>query len=115
MVLTFFLGNGFDINLGRATRYSNFYDYYKQQPSAYPVVQKLKDDIEEYRDKAWKDLELGLGQFTAKVKTVEEFLIAFADITIELTKYLRSEEQTFSLTDPELYRKLILDFQEHEG
>ena len=27
--ITFFIGNGFDINVGLPTRYSQFYEYYK--------------------------------------------------------------------------------------
>lgn len=29
--ITFFIGNGFDINVGLPTRYSQFYEYYKAQ------------------------------------------------------------------------------------
>ena len=32
MNVTFFIGNGFDINIGLKTKYSDFYPYFKKMP-----------------------------------------------------------------------------------
>ena len=58
MNITFFIGNGFDINLGLRTRYKDFYPKYMDE---YPE-DILTKEIEK-NDKDWSDLELALGQF----------------------------------------------------
>ena len=64
MDITYLIGNGFDINIGLATRYCDFYEYYKQQPSSNKTIAKLKNDIRcNYEN--WADLEVKLGEYTA--------------------------------------------------
>lgn len=82
MNITFIIGNGFDLNLGLPTDYRHFCDYYGSLKSNSAIVDSLKNDID------WKDLELGLGQFTAKVNTVEEFQEAYLDILSALNNYI---------------------------
>ena len=38
MYITFLIGNGFDINLGLKTSYSDFYDCYKNRASKDSVI-----------------------------------------------------------------------------
>ena len=65
MNILFFIGNGFDINLGMKTRYSDFYKYYKDIESKSNVIQKLKEEIAE-RIVNWSDLELGFWEIYYK-------------------------------------------------
>lgn len=58
MNITFFIGNGFDLNLGFHTRYSDFYSYYTKK---YPNDLLAKDIDANKAD--WSDLEIGLGEF----------------------------------------------------
>ena len=91
----FIIGNGFDLNLGIKTSYSNFYEYYKEMNSKSDLIKKLKEDISNNEIKEWKDLELALGQYTKKLKTREEFKEISTDIIISLSDYLKKQEESF--------------------
>ena len=53
MNITFFIGNGFDINIGLATRYSNFYPYFLQNANDNNMIKFWLDGNE----KLWSGLE----------------------------------------------------------
>lgn len=65
--ITFFIGNGFDINVGLDTRYKDFYQYYIAANPEDKLAQAINADYE-----YWSDLEEGLGKYTAKVTPEEE-------------------------------------------
>lgn len=94
MEVVFIIGNGFDINLGMKTRYSDFLTYYQSVKSSSEAVNNLKKEISKdfYN---WSDLELALGRYTEKNQTFAEFEEAFEDIGEELAKYLQKEEDDF--------------------
>jgi hypothetical protein len=57
-------------------------------------VKFLKESIsKDYQ--TWADLELGLGEFTAKINSPEEFTEIFEDISDQLATYLENEEASF--------------------
>lgn len=94
MEVVFIIGNGFDINLGMKTRYSDFFTYYQSVESSSEAVNKLKKEIsKDFHN--WSDLELALGRYTEKTQTFAEFEEAFEDIGEELAKYLQKEEDDF--------------------
>jgi hypothetical protein len=82
MIITYLIGNGFDINLGLKTKTQEFLDYYVNEcKSDKKAVKLLKDDI--YNDKGlkqWLNLELRLGSFTEKLDDPREMLIAYDDM-----------------------------------
>ena len=45
MNITFLIGNGFDLNLGLATAYSDFVKYYKETDAEKNVLIKFRQDI----------------------------------------------------------------------
>lgn len=45
MNILFLIGNGFDINLGMQTRYTDFYKYYATVPTSKDSILKLKKEI----------------------------------------------------------------------
>ena len=66
MKVVFIIGNGFDINLGLATQYENFYRFYLGLDSSNDSIQvkKLKEHLkndqdQESRYQYWSDLEVG--------------------------------------------------------
>jgi hypothetical protein len=71
METAFFIGNGFDINLGMRTRYSDFYESYKSIDSKSDDVKKLKKEIAEGIVN-WSDLELALGKYTENLKDLKK-------------------------------------------
>ena len=51
MNIVYMLGNGFDINIGMDTRYSDFYKYYNNVSTSNEKIKKLKNSIREYMRK----------------------------------------------------------------
>lgn len=101
MYITFLIGNGFDINLGLKTRYSDFYDFYHEHASKDSIIlQWMNED----NDKGnWADLEVTLGR---RVKDVDEdnlesFLDAHAELDLLLLEYLESEQKKYSIANKE--------------
>jgi hypothetical protein len=94
MNILYLIGNGFDINLGMATRYRDFYKYYYSIKSPKPLIDKLKQEIDHNIDN-WSDLEFALGNYTKELKDTKEFDIVFEDISAELAKYLEDIESKF--------------------
>lgn len=108
MNILFLIGNGFDINLGMKTRYSDFYKYYISNQSSSSLLQKLKKEIDGNIEN-WSDLELALGEYTKNMHTTEEFNEAFDDIEDNLADYLDSVEKKFDFKQfdgNELYKYL---------
>lgn len=113
MNIVYLLGNGFDINIGMNTRYSDFYEYYNNIPTESKKIAGLKSSIkayihkkkngEELTDKEinWSDLEIAFGQYCEKFTTTEEFEEVYNDLVDNLGEYLENEENSydFSLQD----------------
>ena len=94
MNILFFIGNGFDLNLGMKTRYTDFYKYYKTVDSNSEYVKKLKNSIASDWEN-WSDLELAIGKYTKEMNSQEEFDTAYEDIGAKLSEYLENEESKF--------------------
>lgn len=110
MNITFLLGNGFDIQCGLQTSYINFYEYILKKKYSlelfqeidrksvltidnmiYSEIFKSKDNIQ-----TWADLEFQLGEFTRRLKevnqdaiTAERFLEDFEILREDLNDYLK--------------------------
>jgi len=106
MKTLFILGNGFDINLGLETRYTDFYPFYKGKKSERESISKLKNSINTNID-TWADLELAFGEYTKKINSIEEFDEIFIDIQTSLSEYLQHQEKTFNVN--KINTKKILD------
>lgn len=103
MRILYFIGNGFDINLGMKTRYSDFYKYYQTIETENDVVKKLKKNISgDYKN--WSDLEFALGKYTNKIESIDEFDQVYEDVEDNLADYLKLQESKFdfSQTDEEI-------------
>lgn len=90
------IGNGFDINLGLKTKYSEFYKYYASQQSDDSLINELKQDIE-LGIETWADLELAFGKYTKNLNDMVEFDRVWEDIVDNLCNYLESEEQILKI------------------
>jgi hypothetical protein len=109
MNVLIFIGNGFDINLGMNTRYSDFYKYYKSIKSKSSLVNNLKAEINADLS-TWSDLELALGQYTKNLKSIEELDEILIDIEDKLAEYLRQVEDNFDYSEidrEKLYSYLV--------
>ncbi len=94
MNIAFILGNGFDLQLGMNTKYSDFYDSYTKMTSSNNIVSTLKANISaDY--KTWGDLELGLGEFSTNIDSPDDGLIIYNDVLTALENYLTQEEDNY--------------------
>lgn len=98
MNVLIFVGNGFDINLGMKTRYSDFYQYYKSVKSQSSLINNLKEEISSNLSN-WSDLELALGQYTKNIKNIDELDEILIDIEDKLAEYLRQVEDSFDFSN----------------
>lgn len=93
MNVTLILGNGFDLNMGLPTSYSDFYQYYIEADSPISGVDFIKDQIKN-EPKTWADLEKALGDITAEYSDkVSELDTAFSNVRNELENYLKAIDE----------------------
>ncbi len=100
--ITFLIGNGFDVNVGLDTRYSDFYQYYTKNN---PDDMLAKAIEEKYVD--WSDLELGLGRYTEQVKEEDEdaFWRSEENLEQELMYFLENQMKRVNIGDGERKRQ----------
>ena len=93
MNVTFLIGNGFDINLGLDTRYSDFVKVYKNMPAKQEVIKEFRKNISE-NSELWADAEIALGEYTNNFKAGEGALFSDCkeDFCVELSRYLKNQE-----------------------
>lgn len=92
MKIVYIIGNGFDLNQQMPTRYVDFYNYYNSITSPNTLIEELKRNIGSNYE-TWADLEIGLGAYTNKLKTTEEFDIVYENLSEELGNYLKKQEE----------------------
>ena len=95
--ITFMVGNGFDVNLGLKTRYTDYYGIYtKIKPDDSKVVKQFKTEIlKDTLDwKDWKDFEFGMGDKSKDfvgASQAEDFIECVDDFVVGYIDYLKSE------------------------
>lgn len=115
MKITFFIGNGYDINIGLKTGYPDFLKWYLAQPSKNDTIddfkQVIKDGIE-----YWSDLEYALGQktLTYPLNTKNGFTACKYDLDTQLQEYLKDQNRLIqepSVEDIEIFKQSIVKFR----
>lgn len=112
MNITFFIGNGFDINIGLATQYSKFYPYFIKNASDTNMIKAWIDGNE----KLWSDLEEKLGQEISKIPEgkLDKFYDDKDELDRLLIEYLEKEQEKYVFENPELikqeFSKSMLNF-----
>lgn len=103
MNITFFIGNGFDINIGLATQYSKFYPYFIKNASDNNMIRSWMDGNE----KLWSDLEEKLGQEISKIpeRELDKFYDDKDELDRLLIEYLEKEQEKYGFEDPEAIKK----------
>lgn len=94
MNITFLIGNGFDINLGLPTKYSDFLAYHNAKGYTDMISLSMRDDL-----KRWSDVESELGAFAAglTIEEVDAFLDAKENVEQSLIEYLTLIAEEFSI------------------
>ena len=88
MDITFLIGNGFDLNIGLKTKYSDFYKYYIKKEPTDPIATGIKEQYD-----LWADLEFALGQFTKEIpaERIESFFDSKEKLEYHLIAYLKRQ------------------------
>lgn len=112
MNVTFLIGNGFDINLGLDTRYSDFYPYFIKNASEDNMIKSwIPQDIT-----LWADLEESLGYALHQLEPnlIPKFYIDKAELELLLIDYLEQEQEKLSIlcdensnVDNSIYQEMI--------
>ena len=104
--ITFLIGNGFDIDLGIKSSYTQFYDWYCKRKTILKHVNDFRKNIKEDLksdvpddQKVWADFELGIGKYSNifSVNDVEKFLDCVDDAQANIVKYLKGQQKSFKL------------------
>ena len=110
MNITFMIGNGFDIGLGLATSFKEFFPiYYAKSLKKDASIRQLSENISDNED-AWSYFEKQLGEYTVKFDstTASNFHSQLADFTKEFIEYLRAQEKRLSYSDTQLISKTLI-------
>lgn len=114
MRITFLIGNGFDLQLGLRTSYSDFLDWYVMLPSPDADImafrQKLRD--EKGRSLWWSDAEIAMGRMFGEYsnKDIEKYYKCIRDFKQQLAEYLRKEQNKCNYKDENKIVKAFLTF-----
>lgn len=103
MNVTFLIGNGFDINLGLKTKYSDFLHWYvKQNPyKMNSLMDSIRFDmfktylLENVDSEWWSDIEKAMGVYLGDFtdSNIRDYYFIVRDIKIKLSEYLTKEQE----------------------
>ena len=96
MRITFFIGNGFDLNQNLKTNYSDFLkNYLKETEADSLAVTEFKKRLNNYD--CWSDLEIALGSMLHEYDqdSVDQYVSGLKDLKEKLSRYLAKEEKRF--------------------
>lgn len=102
MNITFLIGNGFDLNIGLATMYSDFLvEYTKTSDTDSDLLKFFKQNILKDAE-MWSNAELAFGAATEQFReagyTAEDFCACHEDFCVKLAEYLLAQEQRINYT-----------------
>lgn len=98
MKVVYLIGNGFDLNLGLKTAYSDFYKYYLNCIDNDVQISQLKlhlkhDKNNEGKYQYWSDLEIAMGEYTKEFSRREDMEKVYNNLNDNLRDYIVSVEQ----------------------
>ena len=104
MNITFLIGNGFDINLGLKTRYTDFYPFYLKKDHEDILSKAILDNYDN-----WADLELALGQHLHNLvpEQIEAFLDSKGLLEDDLVEYLKNQEKRIGALVVKAYAEFL--------
>lgn len=103
--ITYMIGNGFDINAGLKTRFSDFFKVYCQnQDNDSEVIKAFKKEIGNNVSE-WADFERKMGEYTIQIRpwgalSREDYYACIEDFRTNLVAYLEKEEEDYYWTRP---------------
>lgn len=91
MIVTYLIGNGFDISCGLKTSYADFIQAYLKTDSTDGDIIDFKSKIEKNLT-TWADAELAFGAITENIQNVPKLKKCFRDFHKQLCTYLKEEQ-----------------------
>lgn len=112
MSTLFFVGNGFDLNCGIKTKYTDAYAEYLKTNSGSDVIAKFKKEIGD-NIKTWRDFEMAMAKYASTFSNEDQFLDCLYDFQAFLRDYLKREEEDFwkRAIGIELRESMVNEFQ----
>lgn len=102
MNVTFLIGNGFDINLGLDTKYTDFIKVYSEvQKQDEDIIQRFKKEIIVQNLPLWANAEMAFGTQTSVIGddiSVEDYCNCHSHFCIALAEYLKEEQKKLVMT-----------------
>lgn len=93
-MITFIIGNGFDLNLEMKTRYIDVYDSYVASPSKSEVIAAFKKQIDDNYEN-WSDFEMGMAEYAREFSKEDDFILCIRDFKQHMVRYLAQEQNEF--------------------
>ena len=120
MKVLFFIGNGFDLNIGLKTRFKDVLSLYINETSGDPVISSFKENINENIN-TWSNFEEKIGRYSNDIQKKETLIETFYDFikcNLDFKKYLKDylkKEETKVKYDDEkniarIFKKSLLNF-----
>lgn len=115
MNITYFIGNGFDLQLGLHTSYYDFYNYLKNCNSEiiytidsyyYKKNEKIKYNLnlssveDKIKNLLWRDLELTLGKMTTDFNSANQFIDFYKSVVLKLQQFIKEENEYINPSIP---------------
>ncbi len=93
-VVTFLIGNGFDLACGLKSKYKDTYNGYINSVSPSDVIKKFKKNIEKNID-TWADFEMKIAEYAKNFEKGEDLVTCIRDYKVYLIDYLKKEQAKF--------------------
>lgn len=96
MNITFLIGNGFDLNCGLKSSYSDMYEgYCEEKETDSEVIKKFKKLIKQNNYETWSCFEWAMAKNINMFKTENDFIECLIDFKRYLVTYLSEEKEKF--------------------
>lgn len=105
MNVIFFLGNGFDLQLGMDTGYKSFLKWYVAQPTDDREISKFREYLKDEKSEWWSDAEIAMGQYLGNFSddNIAVYFKNIRDFKLQLSKYLIEQNLKYDLeNDPDV-------------
>ncbi len=112
MSTLFLIGNGFDINCGMKTRYTDVYKKYIKEESLSDNIKKFKRAISGDFEN-WGDFEMAMGKYAQDLYNEKAFLECVRDFASYMEEYLIKENNGLKdkLKNEQVYSAVIKEFR----
>lgn len=103
MDITYLIGNGFDLNCGLNSKYTDVYNQYTKTESSSKLISTFKKEID-FHTNRWGDFEVAMSKYLCNFKNEDDFLTCLRDFRNYLMLYLKAEQDNY-LTVAKLCRQ----------